>query len=189
MMRRTRVVLCTAVCRCRIALLVAMAAAPTLAYAQAQTAAEPALKAAFLYNFAKFTEWPAASLPPRAPIVICTNDGDVARTLADMTNGRAIAGHDLQIQELKLDAPALRACHVLYAADVDATRAAQLLDRVARTSILTVADIDEFVSLGGVAQFFVEEGRVRFRIGVDAVERAQLRMSSQLLSLSRKAQP
>jgi hypothetical protein len=154
-------------------------------YPAAQTAAAPVLKAAFLYNFAKFTEWPADVLPTNGPLSICATDEAVVKALVQTTAGRTIDGHVVEIQLLPVDSPKLRTCHVLYAADLDRDRAVRLMESLQGASILTVSDLDQFVRLGGVAEFFVEDGRMRFAIGVESARRARLQLSSKLLSLAK----
>jgi hypothetical protein len=151
----------------------------------AQTVAAPALKAAFLYNFAKFTEWPADALGPGSPLGMCTTDGAVFDELVKITAGRSIGNHQVAVRHVAADDPSLRACHVLYAPDLDAKSTAQLLDALKSVPVLTVGDGDAFVTLGGVAGLFVENGQMRFAIGVDSARRARLELSSKLLSLAK----
>jgi hypothetical protein len=153
-----------------------------------QAATEAALKAAFLYNFAKFTEWPAAALPAGARLALCATDEAVWKELAPMTAGRSIDGHLIETRLTGPDSETLRSCHMLYVSDVDATRAAQILGRLKGAPVFTVGDLDGFVRLGGVARFFVERGRMRFDIGVESSQRASLRVSSKLLSLAKVSQ-
>ena len=151
----------------------------------AQTVAAPALKAAFLYNFAKFTEWPADALRAGAPLAVCTTDAAVFDELARTTAGRAIDGHPVETQRVTLDSPGLRGCHVLYISDPDARRTAQFLDAVKGVPVLAVGEGDGFVKLGGVAGFFIDSGQMRFSVSIDAARRAHLELSSKLLSLAR----
>lgn len=151
----------------------------------AQTASEPALKAAFVYNFAKFTEWPPDALPDRAPLVMCViGDAAVAQSLESAVRGRQIGRHALVVQQMKVDGP-LRTCHVLYASDLDNDLAAQMLDVVKRLPVLAVSDLNRFAQMGGTAQLFIEGDRMRFAINVDAAQRNRLHLSSQLLALAR----
>jgi len=152
---------------------------------EAQTVAAPALKAAFLYNFAKFTEWPADALRMGAPLAVCTTDAAVFDELARTTTGRAIDGHPVETHRVTLDSAALRGCHVLYISDPDVKRTAQFLDAVKGIPVLAVGDGDDFVKLGGVAGFFIESGQMRFVVSVDAARRARLELSSKLLTLAR----
>jgi hypothetical protein len=150
----------------------------------AETASAPAVKAAYLYHFAKFAEWPTASLPPGAPIVMCVvDDTRVAKALEDATSGRDAGGHSLVVRRVDLDGP-VRTCHVLYANGLDARRATELVDAVKDTPVLSVSDYNSFAQLGGIAHLFVEDGRMRFAVNVDATARSKIRLSSRLLSLA-----
>jgi uncharacterized protein DUF4154 len=150
----------------------------------AQTASPSALKAAFLFNFAKFAEWPA--LPADAPVRVCVaGDELVAGALADAARGHAIAAHAFEAVALPPEAPA-RGCQVLFVGSSDAKRAAALLsDATAASSVLTVSDAARFAQNGGMVELFVEDGRMKFAINVDAVQRSRVRLSSRLLGLAR----
>ena len=151
----------------------------------AQTVAAPALKAAFLYNFAKFTEWPADGLGPAAPLGVCTTDGAVFDELIKITAGRSIGDHQVAARRVTADDASLRACHVLYLPEMDPKSTAQLLDGLKGAPVLTVGDGEAFVKLGGVAGLFVENGQMRFAIRVESARRARLELSSKLLSLAK----
>ena len=151
----------------------------------AQTATAPALKAAFLYNFAKFTEWPVEALPAKAPLVICVEaDWRVRQALQETAAGRRANDHEVHVRGTDRHEP-LRGCHVVYADNLDAARAAQLLDRTRGASTFVVSDFSGFAALGGTANLFIEEGRMRFAINLEAAQRARLRLSSRLLGLAR----
>jgi hypothetical protein len=151
----------------------------------AQTASAPELKAAFLYNFAKFVEWPADSLPTWAPLVMCVlGDAAVADALEETVKGRTIEGHPLTTRRVKVDGP-LRTCHVLYVSGVDAKRLHELLEGLSDSTVLTASDLDRFAQSGGVVNFFVDNGRMRFAVNIDSAQRARLQVSSKLLSLAR----
>lgn len=150
-----------------------------------QSVSEPALKAAFVYNFAKFTEWPVDALPEGGPLMMCVvGDPVVAQSLEAAVKGRHVSRHPLTVQQMKMDGP-LRTCHILYAGDLDPARAAQLVTAVKGAPVLTVSDLDRFAAMGGTAQLFIEGDRMRFAINPDAAQRAGLRLRSQLLALAR----
>jgi hypothetical protein len=152
-------------------------------YAQSATAA--ALTSAFLYNFAKFTEWPADALAPGQRLALCVlGDNAVAGALEQTIRGHAIESHELTVELLKPDASA-RACHLLYVSGLDEKRSLQLIDSLKTAPVLTASDADRFAELGGVAQLVLENGRMRFTINVTAAQRARLQLSSKLLSLAR----
>jgi len=167
---------------CGAALAIALLLAPG---AHAQTATAPELKAAFLYNFAKFVEWPSESMPAGAPLVVCVlGDDAVADALEETVKGRVIDGHQVKAQRVKVDSP-LRTCHVLYVSGMDAKRSIELLEGLADASVLTASDFDRFAQLGGVSNFFVENGRMRFAVNIESAQRARLQVSSKLLGLAR----
>src|SRR4029079_18669481 len=82
--------------------------------AAAQDVTESALKAAFIYNFAKFTEWPADAAPVAEPLVLCViGDAAVADALERAVKGRLLAGHSMAVSHAE-PAGQRRVCHVLY---------------------------------------------------------------------------
>jgi hypothetical protein len=76
-------------------------------------------------------------------------------------------------------------CHVLYVSGVTAGQAAQVVAPVRDAPVLTISDLDGFKELGGVAQFFFDEARLRFSVHLDAVKRARLQISSRMLILGK----
>jgi len=168
-----------------VAALVALVAMPMLAdSASAQSASAPDLTAAYLTNFVKFTVWPAEALPADAPLVLCVEgSATVADALEGMTRSQKVAGHPLTVRRVKADDP-LQPCHVLYASELARERADRLLRTTATLPILTVSDSTDFTRRGGIVSFFVEKERLRFAVNPDAAERAGLRISAKLLSLS-----
>ncbi len=104
-----------------IALAATLIAAPAIAAQHgADVAPDVAVKAAFLYNFAKFVEWPA--LPAGAPIVVCfVGDDGIAAAFVETVRGQNISGHRLDVS-VPQDSATWRACHLLFIADAE-TRA------------------------------------------------------------------
>lgn len=150
----------------------------------AQGAAAATIKAAFLYNFAKFTQWPAAALAPGQRLTLCVvGDRSVADALEMTIKGRLVEGHELSAQVIDVDGP-LQSCHLLYVDGRDGQRAAKLIDALRGVPVFSVSDGDRFAENGGIAQLVVERDRMRFAINVTAAERARLHLSSRLLSLA-----
>jgi hypothetical protein len=167
-----------------LAVLVGCCACP--APCAAQTATGPQLKAAYLYNFVKFTEWPGDALGPADPIALCVvNDRQVTDMLVTLVQDRTIGGHRLTVRLVKVDDATLLTCRVVFAGGLDSARAAALLGALAGKPILTVGDGEQFAHAGGIAGFFVENGALRFAINMDAAQRAGVRLSSQLLGLAK----
>jgi len=151
----------------------------------AQTATAPALKAAFLYNFAKFSEWPPDALAPGQRLTLCViGDAGVADALSQTIKGHAIEGHELTVTIRTADESAA-GCHLLYVSASQTKRSAGLLLGAIDTSVFTVSDADGFAESGGIAQLMVENDRIRFAINIASVQRGRLNISSKLLSLAK----
>jgi YfiR/HmsC-like len=153
--------------------------------AGAQSVSEFELKAAFVYNFAKFTEWPAESLRPGGRLVLCVNgDEGVETALAQATKNRMLNDHQIVVLRLDEGDPP-RTCHILFvSASVARDRLARLVGALATVPVLTIGDRSGFAKEGGIAELFIDNGRVRFTINADAALRSQLRISSRLLTLA-----
>jgi YfiR/HmsC-like len=149
----------------------------------ADALSEVTIKAAFLYNFAKFTEWPA--LQPAGIIIVCVVGNDrIASTLVETVRGQKINGHALEVQRPQ-DTTTWRSCHVLFVADAEARQLASGLGEIGTLPVLTVSDGKGFCEGTGIVELYVENERMRFAINVDAAERSGLRLSSRLLALAK----
>ncbi len=151
--------------------------------APAQEATEGTLKGAFIYNIATFTEWPEDVLPSGAPLTACVvGDDAVASALAKHARNRLVAGHPVLV--VTRQANAVQGCHVLYVSSSSPTAGAQAMALTAGSPVLTIGDVDDFARAGGIAQLFVEGGKMRFRVNLGSVKRSRLQLSSRLLSLA-----
>jgi hypothetical protein len=154
---------------------------PALAFTQDVT--EPALKAAFIYSFAKFTNWPADAVPATKPLLLCVlGDDAVGEALERAVKSRMIGGHTLTVSSVA-SAPQ-RECHILYLSGAKANNG-PLVASMRDLPVLTISDAEGFIDLGGIVQFYFEHGRLRFTIRVQSAKRAHLQVSSQLLALAR----
>ena len=154
----------------------------------AQTASEPALKSAFLYNFPRFTEWPEQALAAGDPILLCVmNDAVVAGMLEELAKGRNVAGHPLVVSTVTQDSPAaaLSACRLLFLSRLGAARSAALLETLSGKPILTVGDGEGFARAGGVVGLFIKDGTLQFAVNTSGAQRAGLHLSSKLLTLAK----
>jgi hypothetical protein len=167
-----------------IALAVALIATPGItAGTGADVAPDVAVKAALIYNFAKFVEWPG--LPADAPILVClVGDDGIARALVETVRGQNIGGHGLDVLVLQ-DSAKWRDCQVLFIADTETRRVAGGLDSIKTVPVLTVSDGKGFSLTGGMIELYVEGGRMRFAINLDAADRSGLHLSSRLLGLAK----
>ena len=151
---------------------------------RAQVATAPEAKAGFLLNFVKFTTWPASVAPDRTDLTICViGDGRVLIALDLVTLGQRIDGRGIVVAALT-DQDDVSRCHLLYASGLPADREQSLVDATRGRPILTASDSSTFMSRGGVAAFHIAHGKMKFSVNPSAAERAQLRISSRLLSLA-----
>jgi hypothetical protein len=153
--------------------------------AEAQPISAPELKAAYLFNFARFVEWPHEVMPAGALMALCVdNDATVADALERTIKGRAVDGHTLAVRRLKAGAP-LPTCHVLYLGGSDLKRSVEMIGMVNRVGVFTVSDAARFAQSGGIAELFLEDGRMRIAVNMDALQRARVRLSSRVLGLAK----
>lgn len=151
----------------------------------AQDVTAVALKAVFIYHFAKFTEWPAAVLPGNESFVMCViGDPAFGDALVRAVHGRAIGDQGIKVTQVPAAEPP-RGCHVLYVSGLTAKQVAPILAGVRDAPVLTVSDIDGFTDVGGIAQLFFERGQLRFRVQQEFAKRARLKISSRLLMLAK----
>ncbi|MGA7792713.1 MAG: YfiR family protein [Candidatus Acidiferrales bacterium] len=144
------------------------------------------VKAAYLFNFLKFVEWPDESFAdPLAPIVIgVVGEDPFGNALPQVVIGKTVQGRDLVIRIYHAGED-LRGAHILFISASERKRLPMILSGLRGSSVLTVSDTAGFLDAGGMIQFLNENGRVRFAINVDATGRARLKMSSKLLSLAK----
>jgi hypothetical protein len=151
----------------------------------AQEVTAPALKAAFVFQLPKFTEWPAAAIAPGNPFSLCVlGDAVVAEAFERIVKGRDYGGRRIVVSRLAPAATAL-GCHALYIAE-GSIRVDAVLGEVRDRPVLTISDMEGFTKLGGITQLYFDRGQLRLFIDVTAANRAGLKMSSRLLKLSRE---
>lgn len=143
------------------------------------------VKAAFIYNFAKFVEWPAGVLGAKdLPLTVCLVGRDPFGTAWAGIEGRQVQGHPLQVKRGVVPGEA-GGCHVLFIADSEERRVPALLTAVGSLPVLTVSDMEAFAEAGGAVGLVVAEGRLQFDTSLTALQRAGIRASSQVLKLAR----
>ncbi len=158
-----------------------------LSNASAQRPTEYEVKAAFLYNFAKFTEWPSRAFGgDDAPIVIGVLGKDPFGVTLDQTiRGKTVRGRRLEIVRFGHVEDDLKRCHILFIGPSETGRLEGIFESLEGSSVLTVGEGDGFCQRGGVINFVLRQNRVRFEISVDAAERSGLSISSKLLKLAK----
>lgn len=157
----------------------------TCAAGAVEQAEEYQVKAAFLYNFAKFVEWPDKSFPkPSDPIVICIlGQNPFEDHLGALTRGKTWEGRAFAVNLIP-DLPLKSRCQILFVNSSERQRFRSMATNLTGSGILTVGETPGFIDDGGIINFKVEDGKIRFEINLEAAEHAQLKLSSKLLSLA-----
>jgi hypothetical protein len=145
------------------------------------------VKAAFLYNFAKFVQWPA-DVPTRAFVITILGRDPFGASLDETLQGKAIG--TLKVVVRRAGTPEeLGASQIVFISESERAQVPGILKRLEGTPTLTVAEIDHFAERGGVIRFRMDGDRVRLDINPSAAERARLKISSELLKLARIVGP
>lgn len=168
-------------CKKFLILLFLTAAGAAHAYAEHAKPAEYEVKAAFIYNFAKFIEWPADAGPN---INLCVHGEDPFGPAIDSINGKHAGDKIIAVKRIKSHQQ-LRTCQIVFISASEKEHLPQILDAVENLSVLTVSDTNGFARQGVAINFYIEEEKVRFEINQKAAESADLKISSKLLKLGR----
>jgi hypothetical protein len=164
-----------------------LATAPLTATIRAQAPGDEAqVKAAFVYNFIKFVNWPAEVIQHSGDsiVVAVIGDGDVADAAEHLLTGKQVGDRRVVVRRLKSD-QSLAGVHAVFVTESDAKKVRRILDGATGRAILSVGDASGFASSGGIIGLVIEDRKVRFEIDQDAADSAGLKISSKLLALSR----
>lgn len=171
--------------RAAVLCLAALLALLQAAHAFAEPVPEPDLKAAFIFNFAVFTEWPPEALPSGAPLAVCASAANALLPALQQLSEKLVNGHRISV---RAGVRPVRACHVLVLDRADRDQWPQLRRDLAGAHVLTVADDSAAGIDGAVIVLHVDEQRVGFDIDMGAAKSARLLLSSKLLRLARSVQ-
>jgi hypothetical protein len=155
--------------------------------AQAQVPADEAqVKAAFVYNFLKFVDWPegVARRSDDPLVVAIIGEGSTADAVAAFLATKRVGDRPVVVRHLAWDQP-LAGVQAAFVSESDVKRLRRVLDAAAASAVLSIGESHAFASRGGVIGLVVEERKVRFDIDTDAADAAHLRISSKLLALGR----
>jgi len=144
------------------------------------------LKAAFLFNFAKFVDWPQSSFTnPQSAFRVCVLGKDpFGHLLDDALLNKKIADRTVLVERLK-DKSEARHCQMLFVSASEAESLSTVFDAVRGANVLLVGETPDFAASGGTIEFTLEDSRIRFIINTDAADRARLRFDSKLLALAK----
>ncbi len=150
----------------------------------AEISREYLIKAAILFNFAKFAAWPETAFShPGAPLRICVLGDDPFGEALDSLNGKLVRHRPLATKRIASVEGAPQ-CHILFVSASEESRIPAILDYVGKLPILTVADMSRFANSGGIIALKEVENRSRIEINLGAAEQAGLKLSSKLLRLA-----
>lgn len=170
--------------RVRFAPLLALAVVSTLAAAAAEQVGEADVKAAYLFNFTRFVEWPEGTPPPSDPFRLCVLANPTMTSLVE----RTMAGESVKGRVSETAVPAsiedARRCQILFVGQTEMTRARPMLAALRDHPVLTVSDAHRFADVGGVIEFVRVDDHVRFRVNLEAAKRSRLSISSRLLRVA-----
>lgn len=150
-----------------------------------EPAPEYQIKAAFLFNFAKFVDWPPPAFPQTdSPIVIGVLGKNVfGHYLEDTIRDKQVKNRRFEIKEFASVNDAVN-CHILFISPSLKDNLPKILTALHNASVLTVSESDQFIEAGGMINFTIEESKVHFQINDNAAKKAGLKISSKLLSLA-----
>jgi hypothetical protein len=165
--------------------MIMMALRPSDAYAQESKPGEYQVKAAFLYNFVKFVEWPDDKNAPTGRVInICILGEDPFGNAFDFIKDETIENRRLVIKRFKT-LQHIENCHVLFISRSEQEYLGQILTTVKGLNILTVGDTEGFAQKGVIINFYIEESRVRFEININSLKLSGWRISSKVMHLAR----
>jgi hypothetical protein len=140
------------------------------------------VKAAFLFNFTKFVDWPEAA-GAKDPITICVlGENPFGSVLGDAVRGKTVNGREVVVQERSTSGAAT--CNIVFIASSEQARLDEVLGRLATRPVLTVSDAEAAAKRGAIIGLTTEKNRVRFEVNLNAAKTAGLKLSSHLLKVA-----
>jgi hypothetical protein len=143
---------------------------------------EAEIKAAFIYNFAKFVEWPTTALASTDTLQICIPDDRTLGGKLGLLQGREAQGHAIRIRTVG-SSEELTGCNILFISSGDDGRA-RLLHNVGGQPVLTISDSPSFAQQGGMIGLFVEANHVQFAVNRVIAEQSGLKLSARMLQMA-----
>ena len=149
------------------------------------------LKAAFVYNFAKFVEWappPIDTLNASGNLFHLCTVGSEDSLLAALPRleGKAVQGREIRVRAVQPRAEAIKGCHILVIGDSEAGRAAELARLATAQGALSVSAVEQFIESGGAIGLVTADNRIQFEINLESTQKANLKLAAQFVKLARK---
>ncbi len=162
---------------------IALFACAGVAHARGRMDQEHAVKAALIYKFLPFIDWPSLGATG-SPFVIGVYGADeYEHTIEDTFAGKSIGGHPIVVQQLHSDAE-IAGCRILFSGASSETRIDRLANICIRNNVLLVGDATDFAKNGGTLGFVLIDSQVRFKINLDTAKRSGVKISSRLVQLA-----
>jgi hypothetical protein len=154
--------------------------------AQANPSSEYQVKAAFLFHFAQFIDWPPEAFKDGgSPLTYCTVGDDPFHGALDASlNGKTIDSRPVRVLHFK-QAQEAQSCQVVFLGTAEKKVISAALAKLRGTPVLSVGESENFAREGGMIGFFLEDNKVRFEINLDAAAHAKLKISARLLALAK----
>ena len=149
-----------------------------------QAADENQIKAAFLFNFGKFVEWPEPAASSKAPMTICVaGNNEIAQALEQLAAGKTVNGKEVKVVLLR-SLGSSESCQILFIGRSAGKDKKALLEKTQNAPVLTVGEEEDFAGQGGMVNFLNQKSRIHFEVNQEAAVRAGLKISSKLLALA-----
>jgi len=151
-----------------------------------KTLSETQIKAGFVFNFARFVDWPGSAFATAtSPFMVCVvGAAPLAELLTETSVGKAVGGRPLTVKSMKPNDD-LHVCHVLFLGATEERQEIRTLESLKGSSVLSVSEIHGFAPAGGMIGFVVQDNKVRLEINLEAAIHAGLKVSSKLIAISR----
>ena len=148
---------------------------------------EQRVKAAFLYQFASYVEWPAlAFAQPETPVTIAVMGAEqLAAELKQLSAGRTVGGRKVEVRQVR-PGETLAGINILFIGSAEDARLAQVVQTAKARPMLIVTEADGALKQGSMINFLIVDRRVRFEVALDSVERSGLKLSSRLLAVAQQ---
>lgn len=145
---------------------------------------EAQIKAAYLFNFAKFVEWPGGGLPANTEILLCVVGNNVLDGELEALNGRNVGEHQLRVVSKNYADLSLAGCQLLYIGGSEQAHFLVILTALGDSPTLTLSDIDGFAEKGGGIGLLFRDNKVVFEVNLEPIRKAGLHLPGQLLNIA-----
>jgi len=157
----------------------------TITTAETPVLLENQVKALFLFNFAKYVDWPSQAFPSdNATIVIgLVGEGSFGDDFKQVIAGKTINGRTVVVKRVAGEQE-YKSCHILFISASQKDHLAEILSAVKGSAILTVGETEQFLAQDGMINLRKKENKIRLEINLGAAQRANLKLSSKLLGVA-----